>query len=166
MPMLCETDSARSAVVTSLPVPTVLCIDDDPDISTSIRLRLSEFEVDVKRTFHGMQGFAVAAQDKPDVIITDLRMPMGEGKLVLEMLKRNSHTAHIPVIVLTGQPGDDLPGCMYRLGAAKFFRKPVLFDELLRELARHIPLKQRYAEDIETKLVMEVPIAMRNRRER
>ena len=147
MRSLTEANAHHRSTAPAMPVPKVLCIDDDPDISATIMLRLSEFLVDVKRTFHGMQGFTVAAQEKPDVIITDLKMPMGEGKMVLESLKRNAQTAHIPVIVLTGQRGDDLPGCMYRLGAAKFFRKPVLFEELLRELSRHIPLQQRYPEE-------------------
>lgn len=128
-------------------IPTILCIDDDPDISKTIELRLNSFEVNVKRAFGGMQGFAIAAQVKPDVIITDLRMPMGEGDFVVESLKRNSQTAHIPVIVLSGQPGNDLPGRLCRLGAVKFFRKPVRFDELLAELSQHITLRERYPED-------------------
>ncbi len=126
--------------------PKILCIDDDPDITTTILLRLSEFLVDVKQACHGMQGFAIAAQEKPDVIITDLKMPMGDGTLVLESLKRNSQTAHIPVIVLTGQRGEDLPGRMHRLGAVKFFRKPVPFEEMLHELSCHITLEKRYVE--------------------
>jgi len=128
-------------------IPTILCIDDDPDISRTIELRLSNFDVNVKRTFGGMQGFAFAAHVKPDVIITDLRMPMGEGEFVVESLKRNSQTTHIPVIVLSGQPGGDLPKRLCRLGAAKFFRKPVRFDELLAELSRHITLRERYPEE-------------------
>ena len=68
---------------------------------------------------------------------------MGEGEFLLETLKRNAHTAHIPVIILSGQRGTDLPGRMHRLGADRFFQKPVAFTELLKELARHIPLRVR-----------------------
>jgi len=157
MRALTEANAHHRTFAPTKHVPAILCIDDDPDITTTIMLRLSEFLVDVKRAFHGMQGFAMAARDKPDVIITDLRMPMGEGTMVLESLKRNSQTAHIPVIVLTGQRGNDLPGHLYRMGAAKFFRKPVLFDDLLGELSRHIPLEQRYPEnDKADDLLMEV----------
>lgn len=129
---------------------TILCIDDDPDIAGTIALRLRQYEVNVLAAFHGMQGFAIASREKPDVIITDLRMPMGEGEFVLDSLKRNSQTAHIPVIVLSGQRGDDLPGRVHRLGAVRFFRKPVLFEQLLEELSRYIPLREReQAETVE-----------------
>ena len=122
--------------------PTVLCIDDDPEISRVIQLRLSNFEVQVERAFFGMQGQWLAVTEKPDVIITDLRMPQGEGEDVLECLKRNTDTAHIPVIVLTGQPGEHLPGRLRSLGAAGFLRKPLHFDDLLAELSRHIKLRE------------------------
>jgi len=121
----------------------ILCIDDDPAIPSSIAIRLRGFEVEVIPAYHGMHGFAIASHEDPDVIITDLRMPMGEGAFVLESLKQNAQTAHIPVIVLTGQRGSDLPGRMHHLGAERFFQKPVAFTKLLEELARHIPLRVR-----------------------
>ena len=77
------------------------------------------------------------------MIITDLRMPQGEGEYVLECLKRIADTAHIPVIVLTGERGEDLPGRLSSLGAAGFLRKPFQFDDLVGELSRHIELRAR-----------------------
>jgi DNA-binding response OmpR family regulator len=124
-------------------IPKVLCIDDDPDISRAIQLRLGNFEVEVKRAFFGTHGLWLAVTEKPDVIITDLRMPQGAGEYLLECLKRNAETADIPVIVLTGKHDENLPGQIYRLGAAKFLKKPLAFDELVQELRRHIELRER-----------------------
>ncbi|MFZ5829102.1 MAG: response regulator [Planctomycetota bacterium] len=123
--------------------PRILCIDDDPDISRTIALRLRAYDVEVHESYRGVLGIWIALRERPDLIITDLGMPMGDGELVLDLLKRKPQTAHIPVIVLSGQRGEDLPERAHRLGAVRFLHKPVLFTELAEELARHIPLRPR-----------------------
>lgn len=57
--------------------PTVLAVDDDPDISQALRLRLCAHGVNVLRAFNGMQGYWMALKESPDVIITDFKMPEG-----------------------------------------------------------------------------------------
>jgi DNA-binding response OmpR family regulator len=123
--------------------PRILCIDDDPDISRSIELRLSEYAVKVMRGYSGTQGIWRAVSEKPDLIITDWRMPSGEGDYVLECLKRNLHTAHIPIVVLSGRPESDLPGRARHLGAVAFLRKPVPVQLLLREIRSHVRLSRK-----------------------
>lgn len=123
-------------------VPTILLVDDDPEISQTIEMRLSNYHVNVLRRFTGIQGIGEANYEKPDLIITDLRMPNGEGDEVLTCIKRNSVTAHIPVIVLSGQPGDDLPQRMLKMGAAAFLRKPVHYVDLIAEISKHIELRE------------------------
>ena len=136
--MLCDTliDDRQTSPL------RVLCIDDDPEISRIIQLRLSGFNTHVDRAFHGMQGHWLAMKDKPDVIIMDLGMPRGDGEYVLECLQRNEETQDIPVIVLSGRSGDDLPNRLMALGASGFLRKPCRFDELFSELSRFIELKE------------------------
>ena len=128
------------------PTPKVLCIDDDPDVSRAIQLRLDNFEVEVIPAFFGTQGLGLAVTEKPDVIITDLKMPQGGGEYLLECLKCNAKTVDIPVIVLTGKSDENLPARMYRLGAAKLLKKPIAFDELVQELRRYIELRERTAQ--------------------
>ena len=82
--------------------PKLLCIDDDPNISEAFARRFHRYGIEVERAYHGMHGYWLAVTSKPDVIITDLRMPLGEGEYVVQCLERNAETAHIPVIVLTG----------------------------------------------------------------
>ncbi|MBX3437617.1 MAG: response regulator [Planctomycetaceae bacterium] len=122
--------------------PTILCVDDDPEITRSIELILSNYDVQVVRDCCGRLGIWDVYQNTPDVIITDLRMPEGSGQHFLEQVKCNTRTAHIPVIVLTGQIDPQLPGRMRNLGAASFLRKPVHFQRLLAEIGRFIPLRE------------------------
>ncbi|MCH7752045.1 MAG: response regulator [Planctomycetes bacterium] len=123
--------------------PKVLCIDDDPNVSEALARRLHSYDVEVVRAFHGMHGFWLAVTEKPDVIITDLRMPQGEGEYVVECLKGNSETAHIPVIVLTGKSEPGLEDKLFRLGVEHFLPKPASFDEILDKLGQYVKLRKR-----------------------
>jgi len=123
--------------------PTLLCIDDDPQISEAIALRMKDFNVNVLRAFHGMHGFWLAMSERPDLIITDVKMPQGGGDYVVECLRHNSDTRGIPVIVITGQRDPHLEGKMRRLGVEEFFTKPVCFDRLREAVVKYIPLRER-----------------------
>jgi DNA-binding response OmpR family regulator len=134
---------------TSLPLqstPTILCIDDDPDVSSIIEMRLSRYDVRVVRAFHGMHGYAEALARKPDVIVMDLRMPNGDGATILECLRNNQQTAAIPVIVLTGMRDRRLKHRLMNLGADEFVYKPLLLDDLVGRLRRFIDLDVREAQ--------------------
>ncbi|MEZ6046157.1 MAG: response regulator [Planctomycetaceae bacterium] len=123
-------------------MPTILCVDDDPCITRSIEIHLSNYEVNVKQECCGRLGFWDVFDLKPDLIISDINMPDGDGVHFLQQLKSNSQTAHIPVLILTGRRDPQLKGRMKNLGAAAFLNKPVHFDLLLKEIRRHISFKE------------------------
>jgi CheY-like chemotaxis protein len=128
--------------------PVVLCIDDDPQVSEVIRDRLNDYEVKLLAAFSGMQGLWLAAINKPDVIITDLLMPMGDGATLIECLKKNGKTASIPIIVLTAKCESDIQRRMKKIGANGFLNKPVLFNDLLEELRRYIKVQPKEDEGV------------------
>jgi CheY-like chemotaxis protein len=127
--------------------PTILCIDDDPHVSEVIQDRLEAYEAKLLRAFFGAQGIWMAVTEKPDVIITDLRMPQGDGATVIECLKRNRQTAAIPVIVLTALHEPGLQRELERIGASTYLAKPIHFNDLLRELQRHIEVRPKPFEE-------------------
>lgn len=126
--------------------PKVLCIDDDPAIIASIGLRLAQYEVDVEFAYFGTQGIWMAVTEHPDVIVTDMRMPNGDGDYVVECLKNRRDTCAIPVIVLTGQRGRDIERRMLTLGVECVLHKPVAFEQLLDALKRYVEVRARVAE--------------------
>ncbi|MEX2317290.1 MAG: response regulator [Pirellulales bacterium] len=123
--------------------PTILCIDDDPQITEAIRIRLRQYEVVVLCASHGMHGFWLAMTERPDLIVTDMHMPQGAGDYVVECLRNNSDTRSIPVIVLTGQRGPDVQRQLSGLDVDMVLTKPVLFDKLRDAIAVHVPLRER-----------------------
>ena len=130
-------------------VPTVLCIDDDPQISEVISLRLRRYDVNVLRAFHGMHGFWLAMTQRPDVIVSDMQMPQGAGDYVVDCLRNNSDTRHIPIIILTGQRDAALERTMRSLGVTEFFTKPFLFDGLRDAIGRYVTLVDRETNELE-----------------
>jgi len=122
--------------------PTVLCIDDDPEITHSIKLLLSIYDVNVICECCGRLGIWDIYRKKPDLVITDLRMPEGDGQFLLEQLQAFPKTVQIPVIVLSGQRNSQLAGRMRHLGAASFLNKPVSRETLIAEIERFIPLHE------------------------
>jgi DNA-binding response OmpR family regulator len=127
----------------SPPSPKILCIDDDPDLCRTLKIRLQNYAVEVFTSSFGSQGYWEALVQQPDMVITDLRMPQGSGDYVVECLKRNPSTRHIPIIVLTGRRDPALQSYLQGLGVARYLVKPVPFDELLCVLQGHISLLPR-----------------------
>jgi len=148
------TSSATSSVDSATPTSatqeglrtatrTILAIDDDPDVTSAIRRRFRPWDVEVIEAVHGMQGISAALLHKPDVIITDLVMPHGEGADVVSCLRGNMNTRHIPIIVLTGRLGNYQRRLMEDYGVEFYLTKPVEFEVLLEAVRRFIDLPER-----------------------
>jgi len=118
--------------------PWVLCIEDDDDLSRSLKLRLEAHGVAVVRASSGRQGYLSAHEYPADVILLDYNLPDGRGDYVLRRLKDDPLTAPIPVIVVSGVKDRSVERQLRSMGAANYFTKPLAFDDLLTELLKHI----------------------------
>ena len=123
--------------------PVVLCIDDDPQVVEVIRDYLDRYDVRLVSASFGAQGICLAAAHQPDVIITDLRMPQGDGTTVITTLRRNAKTAAIPIVVLTGRTDLNIAGLVRHLGAENCLHKPLHVHDLLAELRRYIEVRPK-----------------------
>jgi DNA-binding response OmpR family regulator len=112
------------------PAAWILSIDDDPDMANSLRLRLKEYGIAVRRAYAGMEGYRRAFTEPAQAILLDYEMPNGNGDYVLRRLKENPVTRDIPVVVLTGRREKTIERTMYNLGAAAFLTKPYLWEHL------------------------------------
>ena len=92
-----------------------------------------------------MQGFWLAMTEQPDIIITDINMPQGQGDYIVECLKRNSETCDIPVLVLSGIRDEAKKNVMCQLGVETYLTKPCESDRLIAAIQSFVEL--RPAED-------------------
>ncbi|MHC4374387.1 MAG: response regulator [Planctomycetota bacterium] len=80
-----------------------LVIDDEFHIVQVVAIKLKNNGFDVVTAENGSDGYALASQDLPDIIISDYQMPVMSGVEMIEKLRQNPETAHIPVIMLTAR---------------------------------------------------------------
>jgi two-component system chemotaxis response regulator CheY len=115
----------------------VLVIDDDAVMRSLLELHLANAGYRVLLAEDGISGGYRVLTDKPDVIIVDVDMPHMSGYELVEALKADAATAHIPVLFLTSR--DDIDERSVKLGAQAFLRKPVKADRLLEVVALFSP---------------------------
>jgi DNA-binding NarL/FixJ family response regulator len=111
-------------------VKRILVIDDDARLRESYMeiLRLEGYEVVEAR--NGREGVDRARREPPDLVLCDITMPEMNGHRVLETLRAEPRTAHVPFVFLTGwNEREDIRTGM-NLGADDYLTKPVVPDEL------------------------------------
>jgi CheY-like chemotaxis protein len=109
--------------------PRILVADDDPGIRTLLRLTFETAGFDVIEAANGNEAAEKAAQTPPDVFVTDLAMPEGEG---LETLRRfQCEFPSIPTVAISGAfSGGVLRSALY-FGARAVMQKPLRTTKLL-----------------------------------
>src|SRR5437762_13751646 len=98
----------------------VLVIDDHQHTHRLLEAPLSREGVQVLSAADGVQGLALAAAEKPDLIVLDVTMPGKGGFDVLRELKASDETRAIPVIMLTAQDEPEEIDTAMREGAAQY----------------------------------------------
>jgi DNA-binding response OmpR family regulator len=101
----------------------VLLIEDDAAAAEMYRLRLAADGYQVVIGRDGEEGLRMASHEAPDFIYLDLRLPGLDGFQVLERLRADPTTMHIPVIILTNYGEPELRERGLKLGALEFLVK-------------------------------------------
>ncbi|MBN1658489.1 MAG: response regulator [Anaerolineae bacterium] len=81
--------------------PTILCIEDDPDMIEYVKLILNKAGYQVIGAEGGREGLEMMRHEQPDLILLDLMMPGMDGAEVLLEKKKDERIRDIPVIALT-----------------------------------------------------------------
>ncbi|MBD6618076.1 response regulator [Komarekiella sp. 'clone 1'] len=109
----------------------LLVIEDDDKFARILLEMAREQGFKVLVALHSKQGLILAQQFKPDAITLDIHMPEMDGWSLLDRLKRDPDTRHIPVHILSG---DDRQQRGLQLGAITYLQKPVSPEDLTQVL--------------------------------
>ena len=112
----------------------ILVVEDDAKIRAALTIRLKAAGYQVQTALDGLQGLKSALEDKPDLILSDIWMPVGLGLSLAQRLDELG-LAGIPVIFITAGKEPQLRLAAQDVGAAAFFQKPYDAEELLRTIA-------------------------------
>lgn len=111
--------------------PVVLVIDDEKPIRRLLRMSLEANGYRFFEAATGEDGLAVAATQRPDIIILDMGLPAMDG---LEVLHRLREWSRVPVIMLTVRDADEDKIALLDAGADDYLTKPFSMGELLARL--------------------------------
>ena len=109
----------------------ILVVDDDPGMRQALQIRLRANGYDVRCAANGAGAISEARKHRPDLIVLDLSLPVGDGFVVLDTLKANFNLSSVPVIVLSGRDRRANEERVLNAGARAFLQKPIENDEFL-----------------------------------
>jgi DNA-binding response OmpR family regulator len=124
------------------PNPQILLIEDNPDVVTYLKAILSgSYNLDI--AYNGRIGIEKALEAIPDLIISDVMMPEKDGFQVLDALKNDERTSHIPIVLLTAKADVASKVIGLRRGADAYLPKPFDKAELLATLEMMMENRRR-----------------------
>ena len=112
----------------------ILVIEDDAVFRYLLRMQLSLGGYELEEAEDGAKGRIAILDRPPDLILSDLNMPLLNGFELLSMLHSDQNTASIPVILLSGQSDSEAADRALKLGAADFLTKPLTREKLLESV--------------------------------
>lgn len=127
-------------------MPTILVIEDEVYMRKSIRQVLGYAGYETLEACNGEIGVQIAAEQLPDLIISDVMMPEMDGYGVLETLRNEPRTATIPIILLTSLSQNSSMRQGMELGADDYLSKPVAVKDLVAAVEAQFEKQKRRVE--------------------
>ncbi|HOE67444.1 MAG TPA: response regulator [Candidatus Hydrogenedentes bacterium] len=117
----------------------VLVVDDEPDLVEFIARLLRAEGFDVLTAYDGINAMDMTENERPDIILLDIMMPMVSGYEVCQQIKANPMTRNIPILCMTSAHSIDARARSRQAGAATVIVKPFTPAELVAQVRRHLP---------------------------
>jgi CheY-like chemotaxis protein len=116
-------------------VTAILVVDDEKPLRELLSMALEEAGFRVLQAYHGRQALEVAISARPDLIVSDVMMPLMNGVELCRALKSNPATARIPVILMSAAGKAVAEGAK----AEAFIDKPFDLDDMEALVRRWLP---------------------------
>jgi CheY-like chemotaxis protein len=120
-----------------LPEHRVLVADDDKEILEMISRALTRRRYLVSRASSGEEALSLIRQERPDVVLLDIRMPRMDGETVCRSVREDADLTNLPIVLISALEEDELQKRAERSGATTWLQKPVrprLLLELIEKL--------------------------------
>ena len=143
-------DESNSRLDHSEDIPLILLVEDEADYRMLVASDLEE-DYQVVEAANGKEGLAKALETIPDLVVTDLMMPVMDGIELCRRLKTGVETAHIPVVMLTAKTAVESQVEGLQTGADDYVTKPfhmTLLELRIRNLLeRQTLLRKKFQQD-------------------
>lgn len=143
--------------------PILLIIEDNPDVTYYLRTCLQD-QYQIQTSPNGKEGIEKAFELLPDIIISDVMMPVMDGFEVCAALKQDERTNHIPIILLTAKANSDDKLAGLTQGADAYLTKPFVKAELIIRLNKLLEIRKAIQKKYSSALISSQPVkALKNK---
>ncbi|MFH4964438.1 ATP-binding protein [Gaetbulibacter sp. M235] len=119
----------------------ILIVEDNADVIHYLHSLLSH-TYNIEAAHNGYEGFEKALNIIPDLVISDVMMPVMDGFSLCKQLKQDIRTSHIPIVLLTARSDMDSRMEGLKTGADVYLSKPFNHDELFIRIEKLITLRK------------------------
>ncbi len=116
----------------------ILVIDDEVDLVNLLAMRLEAEGYEVMSAFDGQAGLDMVREERPDLILLDVMMPIMDGYQVCRFLKFDEELKNIPVIMLTARVQEKDKDIGRSVGADDYLTKPFDLNELSQRIRAYL----------------------------
>jgi PAS domain S-box-containing protein len=120
---------------------SVLVVEDNVDMRNYL-IRILSQHWRLFTATNGQEAVTAALQEKPDLVLTDVMMPIMDGLELIQTLRQNDYTKSIPIILLSARAGEEAQLLGFESGADDYLVKPFSVKELIARVRTHMKLGQ------------------------
>lgn len=121
----------------------VLTVDDSKTIRMIVKKAFKDYDCEMFEAENGVEGLAIAAKEKPGLIVLDITMPVMNGIEMLEKIKNEPELKNTPVIMLTAESGKDNVMHIVKMGVKDYMVKPFKGEDLIGRVSKIMHLKPK-----------------------
>jgi DNA-binding response OmpR family regulator len=153
-PEISVEEAAESAAQETSDSPVILVVEDNVDLRSYMRSELTGRFTMIEAA-NGEEGLLVAQKKIPDLIITDIMMPVMDGVTFTKNLRNDECTSHIPIILLTSRDDGETKIKGFETGAEQYVVKPFDINELIARIQSLLTQRERLRKKFSQEFTLE-----------
>lgn len=138
---------------------TVILVEDESELRNFLKDSLKEHFKYIYTAADGKKALEIIYKYYPDIVVSDIMMPHMDGFELCKIMKENSETSHIPIILQTARNESESISAGYEIGADAYVPKPFDVDFLLtiirNQLRNRAQMKMRYTSNVTAEILPE-----------
>lgn len=123
----------------------VLTVDDSKTIRMIVKKAFKPYECEISEAEDGQKGLESAKNEKPELIVLDITMPVMSGTEMLAKLKSDPDLKDVPVIMLTAESGKENVLEIVKMGVTDYMVKPFKGQQLIDRVTKILTLEEKAA---------------------
>lgn len=122
---------------------SILAVEDNPELLAFLKQHFSDSFKTVFAAANGKEALEIIGKEHPDIVVSDVVMPLMDGFELCRRVKSDIEMSHIPVILLTARSDSDNVRLGYKLGADAYVAKPFDVDFLQTVLENQLTIREQ-----------------------